>query len=103
MLSATPKLSSLLHTYFKKSSELVPVAGSRRINVQPTAMSRHRDGAPRGNMMATGGRPVKRLHPEPDVLYKINVAKKDHVKRKQNLRKNELKNQANQFKHGRGH
>ena len=102
-LSATPKLSSLLHTYFLKSSELVPVAGSRRINVQPTAISRRRDGAPRGNKMATGGRPVKRLHPEPDCAVQNKRGKKDHVKRKQNLRKNELKNQANQFKHGRGH
>ena len=53
--------------------------------------------------MATGGRPVKKLHPEPDCAVQNKRGKKDHVKRKQNLRKNELKNQANQFKHGRGH
>ena len=53
--------------------------------------------------MATGGRPVKRLHPEPDCTVQNKRGKKDHVKRKQNLRKNELKNQGNQFKHGRGH
>ena len=49
------------------------------------------------------GRPVKRLHLEPDCAVQNKCGKKDHVKRKQNLRKNELKNQANQFKHGRGH
>ena len=35
--------------------------------------------------MATGGRPVKRLHLEPDCAVQNKRGKKDHVKRKQNL------------------
>ena len=41
--------------------------------------------------MATGGRPVKRLHPEPDCAVQKKRGKKDHVKRKQNLRKKRTK------------
>ena len=61
------------------------------------------EGAPRGSKMACSGRPVKRLHPEPDSAVQSKRGKKDHIKRRQNLRRNELKNQANHFKHGRGH
>ena len=102
-LSATPKLSSLLHTYFTKNDKRLQIAGCRRIQVQPTAISRRREGAPRGSKMASSGRPVKRLHPEPDCAVQSKRGKKDHIKRRQNLRQNELKNQANHFKHGRGH
>ncbi len=101
--SATPKLSSLLHTYFSKADKRVQTAGSRRINVQPTAISRRRDGIARGSNMAPSGRPVKRSHPDPDCNVQNKRGRKEHTKRKQNLRQNELKNQANHFKHGRGH
>ena len=36
-ICATPKLSSLLHTYFTKSNSTTHVAGSRHMHVQPTA------------------------------------------------------------------
>ena len=102
-LSATPKLSSLLHTYFRKYDKTAPIAGSRRISVQPTAISRRREGAPRGTKLASSGRPVKRPHAEPDCAVQNKRGRKDHTKRKQHLKQNETKNRANCFKHGRGH
>lgn len=100
--SATPQLSSLLHTYFTKSSNTVHVTGSRRIHVQPTAISRRRIGLPRGNQMAPCGRPPKRpLELDCNVQHKRG--RQEHTKRKQNLQLNIKKNQANHFKHGRGH
>lgn len=42
-VSATPKLTSLLHTYFSRSSP-TQVAGTRNIHVQPTAIARRREG-----------------------------------------------------------
>lgn len=101
--SATPKLSSLLHTYFSGGKNPIQTAGSRRIHVQPTAISRRREGISRGSNMAPSGRPVKRTHPESDANIQVKRGRKDHTKRKQNLRQNERKNQANHFKHGRGH
>ena len=62
-VSATTKLSSLLHTYFSQSSSStaqVHVAGTRRMHVQPTAISRRREGVPKGSKMAPTGRPPKR-------------------------------------------
>ena len=102
--SATPKLSSLLHTYFsntKKSLSLV--AGTRKINVQPTAISRRREGITKGSRMALSGRPCKRHLEYRDESTQIKRGRRDHTKRKQNLRLNELKKQANHYKHGRGH
>lgn len=105
-ICATPKLSSLLHTYFSKSKSTTNVAGSRHMHVQPTAVSRRREGVTRGNKMATSGRPSKRLRDEVEqtdcnVQYKRGRA--DHTKSKQNLKLNIMKNQSNHFKHGHGH
>lgn len=103
-ISATPKLASLLHTYFSPQlSTQIHVAGTRRMNVQPTAISRRRDGATKGSKMAPSGRPPKRPLSEMDPNIQIKRGRPDYVKRKQNLRLNELQNQANQHKHGRGH
>ena len=99
-LSATPKL---ITSYFTKNDKILQIAGCRRIQVQPTAISRRREGAPRGRIMASSGRPVKRLHPEPDCAVQNKRGKKNNINRRQNLRRNELKNQANHFKQGRGH
>ena len=42
--SATPKLSSLLHTYFSNTQKSFSVvAGTRKIHVQPTAMALQRE------------------------------------------------------------
>ena len=103
--SATPKLASLLHTYF---SQQIPsstkVAGSRHMHVQPTAIARRRDGISKGSKLAPAGRPPKRpLDFEQDPSFQTKRGRPDHVKRKQNLRQNELKNQTNHHKHGRGH
>ena len=99
--SATPRLASLLHTYFSPSSS-VQVAGTRQMKVQPTAIARRRAGIARGSKLAPSGRPPKRSHGE-DPNIQNKRGRSDHVKRKQNLRQNELKNQANHFKHGMGH
>ena len=40
--SAIPKLSSLLHTYFSTTKTLSSVAGTTKMHVQPTAISRRR-------------------------------------------------------------
>ena len=99
--SATPRLASLLHTYFSPqlSSQ---VAGTRHMKVQPTAISRRRPGISKGSKLASSGRPPKRsLSEDPNIQTKRG--RSDHVKRKQNLRQNELKNQANHHKHGVGH
>ncbi len=53
--------------------------------------------------MALSGRPVKQPHPESDCAVPKKCGKKEHVKRKHDLRKNKLNNQANQFQHGIGH
>ena len=103
--SATPKLASLLHTYF---SQQIPsstkVAGSRHMHVQPTAIARRRDGISNGSKLAPAGRPPKRpLDFEQDPSFQTKRGQPDHVKRKQNLRQNELKNQTNHHRHGRGH
>lgn len=99
--SSTPQLSSLLHTYFTKSST-VHVAGSRRMHVQPTAISRRRKGLTRGNQMAPSGRPPKRPC-QSDCNVQQKRGRQEHTKRKQNLQLNISKNQANHFKHGHGH
>lgn len=101
-ISATPKLASLLHTYFSPQFS-TQVAGTRRMNVQPTAISRRRDGVTKRSKMAPSGRPPKRPLSEMDPNIQIKRGRHDYVKRKQNLRLNELQNQANQHKHGRGH
>ena len=102
--SATPKLSSLLHTYFSNTQPSVSVvAGTRKMHVQPTAISRRRNGITKGSHMALSGRPCKRQLEDNDENTQTKRGRKEHTKRKQNLRKNELKNQANHFKHGRGH
>lgn len=98
---ATPKLASLLHTYFSAQPS-IGVAGTRHMKVQPTALSRRRPGISKGNKLAPSGRPPKRcLDEDPNIQTKRG--RSDHTKRKQNLRQNELKNQANHFKHGVGH
>ena len=100
--SATPKLASLLHTYLSPQSTVTQVAGTRHMHVQPTAISRRREGVTKGSKLAPSGRPPKRpLDDDPSVQTKRG--RLEHVKRKQNLRLNELQNQANHHKHGRGH
>ena len=103
--SATPKLASLLHTYFsQKLPSSMQVAGSRHMHVQPTAIARRRDGISKGSKLASAGRPPKRhLDFEQDPSFQSKRGRPDHVKRKQNLRMNEFKNQTNHHKHGRGH
>ena len=71
-LSATPKLSRLLHTYFIYDKR-PQIAGCRRIHVQLTAISQRQEGTPRGSKMASSGRPVKWLHPDLIVRCKVNV------------------------------
>ena len=62
-VSATPKLASLLHMYFSpSSSSATRVAGTRRMHVQPTAISRRREGITKGNKMAASGRPQTSTH-----------------------------------------
>ena len=102
-VSATPILSSLLHTYFSKQPSSIQVAGTRLMHVQPTAISRRRGGVTKGSKMAPSGRPRKRPLSELDPNIQVKRGRSDHVKRKQNLRLNEAQNQANQHKHGRGH
>lgn len=99
--SATPRLASLLHMYFSPSSS-AQVAGTRQMKVQPTAIARRCAGIARGSKLAPSGRPPKRPHGEDPNIHNKR-GKSDHVKRKQNLRQNELKNQSNHFKHGVGH
>ena len=55
-LSATPKLSIL--TLQQKNDKRLQLAGCRRIYIQSTAISRRRDGIPRGSKMFSSGRPV---------------------------------------------
>lgn len=103
-VSATPKLSSLLHTYFSQpSSSATQVAGTRRMHVQPTAISRRREGVTKGSKMAPSGRPPKRPLTDCDINVQMKRGRPDHTKRKQNLRLNEQLNQTNHHKHGKGH
>ena len=100
-VSATPKLTSLLHTYFSQSSSSTSqVAGTRHMHVQPTAIARRREGLTKGSKMAPSGRPPKRPLTDCDINVQTKRGRPDHVKRKQNLRSNENMNQAN---HGKGH
>ncbi len=100
--SATPRLASLLHTYFS-SNNSSKVAGTRQIAIQPTAVSRRRSGISRGSKLAPSGRPPKRKLEDADVNIQKKRGRSEHTKRRQNLKLNELKNCANHFKHGRGH
>ena len=103
-VSATPKLSSLLHTYFSQpSSSATQVAGTRRMHVQPTAISRRREGVTKGSKMAPSGRPPKRPLTDWDINVQTKSGQPDHIKRKLNLRLNEQLNQTNHHKHGKGH
>ena len=69
------------------------------MHVKPTAIYRRRERVTKGSKLAPSGRPPKRpLDDDPSVQTKRG--RLEHVKRKQNLRLNELQNQAN---HGRGH
>ena len=101
-ISATPKLASILHAYSQQST-VTRIAGTRHMHVQPTAISRRREGLTKGSKLALSGRPPKRLLDDDDPSVQTKRGKLDHVKRKQNLRLNELQNQANHHKHGRGH
>ena len=103
-VSATPKLSSLLHTYFSQpSSPSTQVAGTRHMHVQPTAISRRREGVTKGSKMAPSGRPPKRPLTDCDINVQTKRGRPDYIKRKQNLRLNQEKNQTNHHKHGKGH
>ena len=101
-ISATPKLASLLHTYFSPQCSSIGIAGTKLMKVQPTAISQRQPGISKGSKLARSGRPPKRqLDEDPNVQTKRG--RSDHTKRKQNLKQNELKNQANHFKHETGH
>ena len=103
-VSATPKLASLLHTYFSPSSaSTTPVAGTWCMHVQPTAISRRREGVTKGSKMAPSGRPPKRTLTDCDINVQTKRGRPDHTKRKQNLRLNESMNRGNHHKHGHGH
>ena len=72
------------------------------MHVQPTAISRRREGVTKGSKLGPSGRPPKRpLDDDPSVQTKRG--RLEHVKRKQNLRLNELQNQTNHHRHGRRH
>ena len=101
--SATPRLASLLHTSFSSKRSSSQVAGTRQIKVQPTAISRRRSSLSRGYKLAPSDRPPKRTLDNADVNIQKKRGRSEHVKRKQNLRKHELKNCANHFKHGKTH
>ena len=101
--SGTPQLASLLHTYFKTTPPNLKISGTRRMGVQPTALSRRREGIARGSQRAPSGRPPKRSLKDPDCHIQVKRGRQDHTKRKQNLILNERKNQPNHFKHGKGH
>ena len=73
-LSVTPKLSSLLHTYFYFNDKRLQLDYCCRIHVQLTAISQRREGTPRGCKSASSGRPAKRLHPDLIVWCEVNVA-----------------------------
>ena len=81
-VSATPKLASLLHTYFSVQPLQTRVPGTRCMYVQPTAISRRREGVAKGNKMAPSGRPPKRP------LEQTKRWRSEYVKRKQNLKLN---------------
>ena len=83
-VSATPKLSSLFHTYFSRGSNQIQKAGSHHMNVQPTAISRRSEGISH-NLMAQSGPPVNRSHSEPDSNVQKKYGRKEHIKPKQNL------------------
>lgn len=73
------------------------------MHIQPTAISRRRSGVSRGNQMAPSGRPRKRPLDNADCNVQTKRGRGEHVKRKQNLKLNVTKNQANHIKHGSGH
>ena len=66
-------------------------AGCRQILVQPTALSRRREGIPKGRQYAPAGRPPKRLPEQSDCHIQTNRDQQDHVKCKQSLILNERK------------
>ena len=100
--SATPQLSSLLHSHFAKT-ETTCIAGTRRITVQPTALARRRSGIARGSQHAPSGRPPKRPVSGEDCYVQTKWGKQDHTKRRHRLHLNVKCNQLNPFKHGQGH
>ena len=84
-VSATPKLSSLLHTYFSQpssSATQVHVAGTRYTHVQPIAISRRREGVTK---VAPSDRPPKSPLPDCDINVQTKRGRPDHINRKQNL------------------
>ena len=91
--------------HFSKQPSSIQVAGTRIMHVQPTALSRRREGITKVSKMAPSGRPPKHPLSELDPNSQVNRGRFDHAKRKQNLRLNEAQNQANHHKHayGRGH
>ena len=100
--SATPQLSSLLHSHYVKPATTC-IAGTRRITVQPTALARRRSGIARGSQHAPSGRPPKRPVSGEDCCVQTKRGKQDHTKRRHRLHLNVKCNQLNPFKHGQGH
>ena len=84
--SATPQLSSLLHSYFVKNQPAsTTTAGTRRIKVPPTAIARRREGIARGSQYAPSGRPPKRKTSAEDCQTQTKRGKQDYTKRKHSL------------------
>ena len=100
--SATPQLSSLLHSHFVKLATTC-IAGTRRITVQPTALARRCSGIARGSQHAPSGSLPKRPLSGEDCYVQTKRGKQDHTKRRHRLHLNVKCNQLNPFKHGQGH
>ena len=102
--SATPQLSSLLHLYFVKNQPASTcIAGTGRIKVQPTAITRRREGIAMGSQYAPSGRSPKCKASGDDCHTQTKCGKQDHTKRKHSHSLNVKLNQSNPFKHGQGH
>ena len=79
--SATPQLSSLLHSCFVKNQPASSTtAGTRCITVQPTAIARHREGIARGSQYAPSGRPPKCKVSAEDCHTQTKRGEQDHTK-----------------------
>ena len=73
--SGTP---TLLHTYFSNTQKSFSVvAGTRKMHVQPTAISRRRNGITKGSHMAQSGRPCKRHLEDRDESTQTKRGKKE--------------------------
>ena len=98
---ATPKLASLMHTSLGRLHLHLKSLVQDACTSSPQPSKRR--GVTKASKMAPCGRPPKRPLTDGDINVQTKRGRPDHVKRKQNLRSNEVQNQANHHKHGRGH